>query len=226
MNLSQKGLDLIKGFEGLRLEAYKAVSTEKYWTIGYGHYGSDVKQGEKITQERAEELLKQDVKKFVDGVNNLVKVPITQNNFDALVSFAYNVGLGALGRSDLLDYINRGQANIASYEFDRWNKSGGKVLNGLIRRRKAERTLFDTPVETVVQKPANTSTSIPVKGRIKMDKIKNYTPIYSEISDKSSRLGTAKKNDEFDIAGSVPDWYEIIYDNKRAYVKAKYASRI
>ena len=90
MNTSQKGIDLIKIFEGLRLTAYKPVSTEKYWTIGYGHYGPDVFKNMTITKERAEDLLKQDLKKFeavVDKLSNL-----TQNQFDALVSICYNIG--------------------------------------------------------------------------------------------------------------------------------------
>jgi len=143
MNISQSGIDLIKSFEGLRLEAYKAVSTEKYYTIGYGHYGSDVKQGQRITGAQAEKLLKQDVEKFVDGVNDAVKVTVSQNQFDALVSFAYNVGLGALRSSTLLEKLNKKDYTGASAEFPRWNKSGGKVLNGLVKRREKERALFD-----------------------------------------------------------------------------------
>lgn len=147
MNLSQKGLDLIKSFEGLVLHAYKAVSTEEYYTIGYGHYGQDVSKTLSITQEQAEELLKQDVKRFVDGVNKVLQVEVNQNQFDSLVSLAYNIGLGAFGRSTLLEKLNKRDFTGTAKEFDRWNKSGGVVLAGLVRRRKEERELFETPVK-------------------------------------------------------------------------------
>lgn len=158
MNLSQKGLDLIKRFEGLRLVAYKVVPTEKHYTIGYGHYGQDVKASMRITEERAEELLKQDVSSFVNGVNQCVKVRLNQNQFDALVSFTYNVGIGALIKSTLLEKLNQGDYKGASNEFPRWNKSGGRVLNGLVTRRKVEKELFDlTPYTDKIFIP-NTAT--------------------------------------------------------------------
>lgn len=152
-NISQKGIDLIKGFEGIRLEAYKPVKTEEFWTIGYGHYGKDVSQGQKITRSEAENLLKDDVKKFVIGVNKLVDVPVNQNQFDALVSFAYNVGLGAFSKSTLLKKLNEKDYAGASKEFARWNKADGKVLTGLTRRREKERDLFNTKTVTIKPKP-------------------------------------------------------------------------
>ncbi|HWI48415.1 MAG TPA: glycoside hydrolase family protein [Rummeliibacillus sp.] len=142
MNISQVGINLIKSFEGLVLHAYKAVDTEKYYTIGYGHYGSDVRSDQTITAKQAEDLLKKDIQKYVDGVNDLVKVKITQNMMDALTSFCYNCGVGALRTSNLLKYLNVGDYKKASDEFIKWNKSGGKVLKGLVIRREAERTLF------------------------------------------------------------------------------------
>lgn len=149
MNISKKGLDLIKEFEGLRLKAYKALETEKHYTIGYGHYGSDVKKDSKVTKTQAEELLKSDVGRFVAGVEKALKVKVNQNQFDALVSFAYNVGLDAFGKSTLLKELNAKDFKGASREFDRWNKSGGKVIQGLINRRNKEQSLFDTPVSPV-----------------------------------------------------------------------------
>lgn len=138
MKTSQNGINLIKSFEGCRLQAYKAVPTEKYWTIGYGHYGADVKQGMVITQGRADAYLVSDLGRFEAKVNKYVnKYGFTQNQFDALVSFAYNVGsidqLTAMGTRSL-DEIAR---KILSYD-----KSGGMTLAGLTRRRKAEQTLF------------------------------------------------------------------------------------
>lgn len=140
MKISQTGIDLIKSFEGCRLTAYKdAVGV---WTIGYGSTGSHVHEGLKITQEQAEVLLKQDLKRFIDGVNACVKVPITQNMFDALVSFSFNLGVGSLKTSTLLSKLNKKDYKGASVEFVRWNKAGGKVLAGLTRRRNAEKNLF------------------------------------------------------------------------------------
>lgn len=143
MNISNSGLDFIKDYEGLRLKAYKVLDSEKHYTIGYGHYGSDVRFGQTITKAKADELFKKDVKRFENAVNRLVKVDINQNQFDALVSFAYNVGEGALQDSTLLSKLNRGDFKGASAEFPRWNKSGGKVLAGLTKRRAKERALFD-----------------------------------------------------------------------------------
>ena len=144
MNISQAGINLIKSFEGLRTKAYKAVPTEKYYTIGYGHYGFDVRDDDVISEKDAEKLLYDDVQSFVDAVNKLLKVDVTQNQFDALVSFAYNVGVGALKSSTLLEYLNAGNFQKAADEFLRWNKSGGKVYGGLVKRREQERALFLT----------------------------------------------------------------------------------
>ncbi len=140
--ISIKGLDLIKQFEGCRLKAYRCPAN--VLTIGWGHTG-DVKEGQVITQEQADRLLELDVLQFEVGVNNLVQHPINQNQFDALVSFAYNCGVGALSKSTLLKYVNLGRFEEASNELPKWNKGGGKVLQGLITRRKKERDLFLTP---------------------------------------------------------------------------------
>lgn len=159
MKLSNNGLALIKSFEGIRLTAYKAVPTEAHWTIGYGHYGPDVKQNMKITQAQADAYLKSDVARFEKAVNENVKVPINQNQFDALVSFTYNCGPGALQRSDLLKLLNQGKYKEAANQFDLWNKSGGKVLAGLVKRRVKEKELFlkDLPKET---KTASKNTNV------------------------------------------------------------------
>ena len=143
--LGNAGLNLIKEFEGCRLTAYKPVSTEKYWTIGWGHYGEDVVKGMTITQARADELLLQDVADSVAAVNNPYYCPITaslnQNQFDALVSFCFNCGAGNLKTL----CANRTAAQIAD-KIPAYNKAGGKVLNGLVRRRTAEQKLFNTAV--------------------------------------------------------------------------------
>jgi lysozyme len=140
MKLSKVGADLIQKYEGCSLKAYKCPAG--IWTIGYGHTGG-VKQGQVITQSQADALFDKDVQKFVDGVIKLVKVDINQNQFDALVSFSYNLGIGALKKSTLLQYVNKKQFDKAAIEFDRWNKAGGKVLKGLVNRRNSEEALFE-----------------------------------------------------------------------------------
>lgn len=138
MRISQKGIDLIKQLEGCRLRAYKPVPTEQYWTIGYGHYGADVSANMVINQAQAEALLREDLVKFENKVNKYDgKYHWTQNELDALVSFAYN--LGSIDR--LTANGTRSKADIAD-KMLLYNVAGGKVLDGLTRRRKAERELF------------------------------------------------------------------------------------
>lgn len=143
LKTSNNGLELIKKFEGCKLTAYKAVSTEKYYTIGYGHYGSDVKAGMKITQAQADAYLKSDLAKFEKYVNAYNLSWINQNRFDALVSFTYNCGA-----ANLKALLNSGKrtATEVSAKLAAYNKSGGKVLAGLTKRRAAEKALFDTAV--------------------------------------------------------------------------------
>ena len=140
MHTSQKGLDLIKSFEGLRLTAYKCPAD--VWTIGYGTTAG-VKPGQTITKERAEELLREDVERFEAQVLRLVKVPLTQGQHDALVSFVYNLGAGNLSNSTLLRLLNSGDYKGAAAQFDRWVHGGGKILPGLVKRRAAERVMFE-----------------------------------------------------------------------------------
>ena len=137
MKLSQKGLQLIKDFEGLELKVY--VCPAGVLTIGYGSTGSHVKKGMVITEGEAEKLLRTDLLRFEESVNNLVKVPLTQGQYDALVSFAFNCGAGALAESTLLRLLNEGDYKGAADQFKRWTNQG---LAGLVRRRKAEETLF------------------------------------------------------------------------------------
>lgn len=140
MNVSEKGISLIKNFEGCRLEAYKCPAGVP--TIGYGHTGSEVHVGMKITQSEADRLLKNDLIIHCNNVSKLVKVPLNQNQFDALVSLEYNIGYGAFLKSTLLMLLNQKKYNEAAEQFLRWKYAGGKVLAGLERRRKAEKELF------------------------------------------------------------------------------------
>jgi len=140
MKTSQKGIDLIKEFEGLELKAYK--DSVGVVTIGYGHTGSDVYMGQVITESQAETLLKSDLAKFEKGVAELVKVPLNENQHAALISFSFNLGLGNLKSSTLLRKLNSLDYTGAASEFPRWDKAGGKVLAGLTKRRLAEKELF------------------------------------------------------------------------------------
>lgn len=146
MDVSKNGINLVKQFEGLELTAYKALPTEQYWTIGYGHYGPDVRQGEHITEQQAENFLYSDLRNSVNAVNTSVNVPLTQNQFDALVSFVYNVGVPAFNSSTLLKKLNAHDYVGASHEFALWIHSGGNVIQGLVNRRNAEQKLFNTGV--------------------------------------------------------------------------------
>ena len=139
MKTSKNGINLIKNYEGCRLTAYKCPAG--VWTIGYGHTAG-VKQGDKITQLQADTLLAVDLQKFEYSVNKAVKKPITQNEFDALVSFAFNVGTGNFEKSTLLRLVNMGQFELAAKQFEKWIYAGGKPLTGLKKRRLAEKTLF------------------------------------------------------------------------------------
>lgn len=140
MKISQTGLDLIKSFEGLRLKAYQDVVG--IWTVGFGSTGPHVKPGMVITAKQAEDLLRDDVSRFEACVDKQVTVPLTQNQFDALVSFAFNLGCVNLASSTLLRKLNAKDYKGASLEFVKWNRAGGKVLAGLTRRREAEKALF------------------------------------------------------------------------------------
>ena len=128
----------IKEFEGLSLKAYKPVPTEKFYTIGYGHYGADVKANQVITEKEAESLLRKDLEKFEAYVNKL-DVCKKQCCFDSLVDFAFNLGTAALGRSTLLKYIRANKAEqYIRGEFSKWVNSGSVPLRGLKIRRQWE----------------------------------------------------------------------------------------
>jgi len=148
MQTSSAGLALIKEHEGLRLDAY--LCPARVWTIGYGHTG-DVHPGQRITEAMADLLLQSDLKSFERAVNAAVKVPLTQGQFDALVSFAFNVGAGAFRLSTLLRVLNEGDYRAAAKQFDRWVHGGGKVLPGLVRRRRDERARSSAAWGTTAQ---------------------------------------------------------------------------
>lgn len=147
MTTGKKGIDLIKKYEGISLKPYLCPANIP--TIGYGStiYPDGTKVSMKdapITKDRAEEILKFVLTTFERAVNKLVTVPITQNQFDALVSFTYNVGGVHLADSTLLKMLNNGDYAGASEQFGRWAKAGGKTLPGLVARRGSEKELFNT----------------------------------------------------------------------------------
>ena len=151
MRTSQKGIDLIKKYESLRLTAYK--DPVGIWTIGYGHTG-EVVDGMTITEEQADQFLDRDVRIAEMVLDRAVKVPLTQNQYDALISFIFNVGPGQKGVKDgfvvlktggpstMLSLIISGDFAGAAEQFPRWSKAGGVVVPGLFKRRMDERSLF------------------------------------------------------------------------------------
>lgn len=142
MKINQAGFDLVKRFEGCRLTSYPDPATGgDPWTIGYGST-KGVRPGQVISQDMAEQLLLRDLAVFEDGVARLIKVPVTSNQFSACVCLAYNIGLGNFGGSTLLKLINAGDKH-ASEQFLVWNRGAGKVMAGLVKRRAAEKALFD-----------------------------------------------------------------------------------
>ncbi|MCS4250600.1 lysozyme [Pseudomonas sp. BIGb0164] len=139
MRTSQKGVSLIKSFEGLRLKSYQdSVSVR---TIGYGATRG-ITSGMTITNEQAERMLMNDIGRFEPEIERLVKVPLNQAQWDALMSFTYNLGAANLSSSTLLKLLNAGDYASAAEQFPRWNKAGGQVLAGLTKRRLAERAMF------------------------------------------------------------------------------------
>lgn len=142
--MSANGIQALKNYEALRTKAY--LDDAKKWTIGYGHTGyvgnQPVGAGMVITEQQAEELLKQRLPEFEDAVRSSVKAPLTQNQYDALVSLAYNIGPKKFKNSTLVKKLNAGDVEGAAEQFMVWRNAGGKVNNGLINRRNREREMF------------------------------------------------------------------------------------
>lgn len=195
MKTSKKGLELIKKFEGCRLTAYKALPTERYYTIGYGHYGSDVKKGQTITQEDADALLVKDVQKFEYRVSAYERYNWTQNEFDALVSFAYNIG----NIDGLTNYGQRSKETIAE-KMLLYVKSGGQTVNGLVKRRQAEKLLFLTKDAEVKISDFYVKT------------LPNYN-LRTEPSICANRIGNTDNGIFCKPIGYIDTWVKIITEN-------------
>ena len=144
MSVSNLGVDLICGFEGKRLVAYD--DGVGVWTIGFGTTiypnGIKVKKGDTCTEAQAKEYMAHDLKKFEQAVNGAVNIPLNQNQFDALVSLAYNIGTGAFNKSTLVKKLNAGDIRGAADQFDVWVNAGGKRMQGLVNRRAKEKEVF------------------------------------------------------------------------------------
>jgi lysozyme len=140
MEYSLDGLHLTESFEGCRLDAY--LDSVKVPTIGYGHTHG-VTLGMTCTQDQAEQWLQQDIQVAAEAVNRMVTVTLTQQEFDALVDFTFNLGTGSLQKSTLLRLLNAGDYKGAATEFEKWDRAGGKVMAGLLRRRQSEEQMFD-----------------------------------------------------------------------------------
>ena len=140
MKLGERGTEILKYFEGCKLTAYQ--DSVGVWTIGYGHT-KGVYDGMTITQDQAEQMLLSELEEYEGYIENMVTVPITQNQFDSLVVWVYNLGPTNFKNSTLLKELNAGNYNAAGQEITRWNKAGGKVLAGLVKRREAEAELFN-----------------------------------------------------------------------------------
>jgi len=140
MKISQEGLSLIKKFEGCELEAYKCAAG--VWTIGYGST-KGVKEGDTLTEEETDNLLLHEMDEYEGYVLEAVEMPLSQHQFDAIVSWTFNLGPSNLKASTMLKVLNKGNYEDVPAQIKRWNKAGGKVLEGLIRRREAEALLFE-----------------------------------------------------------------------------------
>ena len=139
MKISENGLELIKKFEGCETTAYQ--DSVGVWTIGFGHT-KGVEEGQTCSIEDAESMLADEMDEYEGYINNMVKVELQQHEFDALVAWVYNLGPTNLGESTMLKVLNEGQFDRVPDEMNRWTRAGGKILEGLVRRRQAESLMF------------------------------------------------------------------------------------
>lgn len=190
MRVNQKGLELIKEFEGFRAKAYKCPAG--VWTVGYGHTSAagapKVGSLTRVTRAEAEEILRNDLQQYEDAVESAVRVELNSNQFSALVSFCYNVGAGAFRSSGVLKAVNKKQWNEVPRRLALWNKGGGRVLPGLVRRRAAEGALFVEPVGVSAKRLAE---EVQTESRETPDVPKGKSPIQSTTNLAAGAAGAA-----------------------------------
>ena len=195
MRINKAGIDLIKEFEGLRLEAYKCPAG--VWTIGYGttgRAGVGIKPaaGMIITEAEAEWYLEQAVAKFAAGVEAVITAPVDENEFASMTSLAYNIGLSGFRKSSALRHFNAGDKAKAAAAIKLWNKAGGKVLTGLVRRRDAEVELFWTPVPVEPAEPPQGRTSAAQSRTVQSSVVQGATAVGGSVAALNSLNGTAQ----------------------------------
>lgn len=195
MRINKAGIDLIKEFEGLRLEAYKCPAG--VWTIGYGttgRAGVGIKPaaGMVITEAEAEWYLEQAVAKFAAGVEAVITAPVDENEFAAMTSLAYNIGLSGFRKSSALRHFQSGDKAKAAAAIKLWNKAGGKVLTGLVRRREAEVELFWTPVPVEPAEPPQGRTSAAQSRTVQSSVVQGATAVGGSVAALNSLDGTAQ----------------------------------
>lgn len=195
MTTSDYGRSKIENFEGCVLHAYKARPAEKYWTIGYGHYGPDVKEGETITQARADELFKQDLR-HIEGAVNALGMNLNQSQFDALVDFAYNCGIGALQSVSKSKDLNEICKLIPNWCKD----ASGTVLQGLVARRTWEVNMINP---SAIKRGKCTADVLNIRSRAGMD---------------GTICGTYKEGDEIEI---LDEWIQ----TPRGWVASRYVKQ-
>lgn len=189
------GVELIKSFEALRLKAYQ--DSVGVWTIGWGHTAG-VKRGQVITTAQAEQFLRDDLGDSEEGVENALTEDVTDNQFAACVSLAFNIGVSAFRKSSIVKFINAGDVQLAADRFLLYNKAGGKPLAGLTRRRKAERALYLTEDEPTEQATLATSTTTTTTTEAAPD-----TPKVTTVEEKTSLISSITGNEKAkEIAGT------------------------
>lgn len=213
MRMTSEGLDLVRHFEGFRAKAYR--DPVGIWTIGYGHTSMSgaphVHKGMAVTRAQALEILRMDVNKFARGVRQQVRVDLTDGQFSALVSFAYNVGLGGFARSSVLRAVNAGDFGAVPRRLSLWVKAGGRRLPGLVRRRAAEGAMFiaatpagNAAVNSDKSEPANPPASPlePVEGKRLRDSTTGWAAVLSALAGLFSAIGAVFR-DVAEQAGGV-----------------------
>ena len=220
MKISQEGIDkLLKPNEGCKLKAYLCPAGK--WTIGYGHTIAagypDVVEGMTITQKQADAILATDLIKYEAAVTNMVKVPLTQNQFDVLVDLAYNIGPGALKTSTLMKRVNAGSLNKVPEELLKWTRGGGKVLPGLVRRRQEEVVMWNevdddpegaritpdvVPARTMAQSKQGNA-AIVAGGLAAVGAAKDVVNQVQEASDTTSQIVTLVQNTNFIVMVAI-----------------------